>query len=120
MPRRKAAKNCNIRPWLSANSDCKETIFTLIGNSLLLSEAFQQLTPGAQMTYICMTVQSAGKREFQFTNATARRYGLADKSFRRYVSELVKAGFISVNSGKITREPNIYSFSLQWKQNRPP
>ena len=120
MPRRKAAKNCNIRPWLSANSDCKEAIFTLIGNSLLLSEAFQQLTPGAQVTYIIMTVQSAGRREFQFPSGTARRYGLAEKSFRRYVGELEKAGFITVNSGKLTREPNIYTFSLQWKQNRPP
>lgn len=120
MPRHKAANNCSIRPWLSANLDCKEAIFTLVGNSLLLSEPFRHLTPGAQMTYICMTVQSAGKREFQFTNATARRYGLADKSFRRYVAELVKAGFITVNSGRITREPNIYSFSLEWKQNRPP
>ncbi len=120
MPRRKTAKNCNVRPWLSANGDCREAIFTLVGNSLLLSETFQRLTPGAQMTYICMTVQSAGKREFQFPRATARKYGIADKSFRRYVRELETAGFINVNSGKITREPNIYSFSLQWKQNRPP
>lgn len=120
MPRRKAAQNCNVRPWLSANSDNKEKIFTLIGNSLLLSEPFQQLSSGAQMTYICMTLHSAGKRDFQFPNATAKRYGLADKSFRRYVAELAAAGFIKVNSGKLTREPNIYTFSLQWKQNRPP
>lgn len=120
MPRKKAAQNCNIRPWLSANPDCREKVFTLIGNSLLLSESFQRLTPGAQMLFITMTLQSAGKREFQFPNATARRYGFADKSFRRYVAELAAAKFISVNSGKLTREPNIYSFSLEWKQNRPP
>lgn len=120
MPRRKAAKNCNVRPWLSANSDCKEAIFTLVGNSLLLSEAFQRLTPGAQITYISMSVVSAGKREFQFPNSTARKYGISDKSFRRYVRELEAAGFLTINSGKITREPNIYSFSLEWKQNRPP
>ncbi len=120
MPRRKAAQNCNIRPWLSANSDNKEKIFTLIGNSLLLSEPFQQLTPGAQMTYICMTLHSGGKREFQFPNAIAKKYGFASKSFRRYVAELAAAGFISVNSGRTTREPNVYSFRLEWKQNRPP
>ena len=120
MPRRKAAPNCNVKPWLSANADSKEKIFTLIGNSLLLSEAFQQLTPGAQMTYICMTLHSGGKRDFQFPNATAKKFGFAEKSFRRYVAELAAAGFIKVNSGKLTREPNIYSFCLEWKQNRPP
>jgi hypothetical protein len=72
------------------------------------------------MTYLCMTLQSAGKREFQFPNATARKYGISDKSFRRYVRELEAGGFLTINSGKITREPNIYSFSLEWKQNRPP
>jgi hypothetical protein len=120
MPRRKAAQNCNIRPWLSASADCKEKIFTMIGNSLLLSETFQKLTPGAKMLYITMTLQSAGRRDFEFPNATAHRYGFADKSFRRYVAELAAAGFITVVSGRTVRQPNLYSFSLEWKQRRPP
>ena len=121
MPRHKIAQNCNIRPWASASPDCREKIFTMIGNSLLLSEAFQALTPGARQLYICMTVCSAGKRDFLFPAATAKRYGFAEKSFRRYLKELCGAGFIElVSSGRLTREPNQYSFCLDWKPQKPP
>ena len=53
-----------IKPWLSARLDCKEGRFVQVGNSLLLSKEFQALTAGARFLYLCMTMESAGKREF--------------------------------------------------------
>lgn len=117
MPRRKTAKNSQIKPWLSRRPDNKEPIFTLVGISLLQCAEFQELSNGAQMCYICMTVASAGKREFEFSRATAQKFGIPDKSLRRHVAELTENGFIITrSSGRNTRSPNTYSFCLKWKE----
>ena len=119
MPRRKAAKNCDIKPWLSARADCLEGRFIQLGNSLLLSDAFQQLSSGAQMLYLCMALEAGGRREYSFPLASAKKYGIAPRSFRRYASELIACGFVECSSGWNTRTLNEYSFSFSWK-GRPP
>lgn len=104
-----------LAAWLSARLDCKEGRFVQIGNSLLLSEQFQALSAGAKHTYLCMAMESGGKREFVFPRAAAQKYGIPKNSLTRHVDELSKNGFISVNSGAHVREANIYSFSFTWK-----
>lgn len=87
-----------IKPWLSARLDCKEGRFVQVGNSLLLSKKFQALTAGARFLYLCMTMESAGKREFIFPKSAAEKYGIARNSLTRQVAELQDKGFISVQS----------------------
>lgn len=128
MPKRKAAANCKILPWLSARQDCEEGRFSQIGNSLLLSRVdretgeelnqFIKLSNGAKVVYLDMTMEAGGKRYFQFPQAAAKKYGIAPSSFWRYVKELLDAGMIKKSSGKITREPNDYEFCFDWK--KPP
>jgi hypothetical protein len=114
--RRKAAENCVVLPWVSARIDCKEGRFLQIGNSLLLSEQFKALSAGAKHLYICMTMESGGRRAFVFPLAAAKKYGVASTSFRRYIEELEAKGFIEVHSNANLRQKNDYLFSLTWKQ----
>ena len=116
MARKKAAQNCNILPWLSARADCKEGRFIQIGNSLLLSDSFAELSAGARMLYFCMSLECGGKRVFTFPLTAAKKYGFAPATFRRHITELEAAKFISVNSGKCVRQANVYEFSFGWKQ----
>lgn len=109
-----------LAAWLSARLDCREGRFVQVGNSLLLSEQFQALSAGAKHTYLCMAMESAGKREFVFPRAAAQKYGIASMSLRRQVDELVKSGFITVRSGACVRAPNLYTFSFDWKAKREP
>ena len=107
--------NCTLSPWLSARADNKEKRFIQIGDTLLYSKAFQELSTGARALYLCMAMEAAGRIEFMLTLSTAKKLGFSQASFRRYVAELAEKGFISINSGRTTREPNIYRFILRWK-----
>lgn len=109
-----------IKPWLSARVDCKEGRFIQVGNSLLLSKEFQSLTAGAQMMYLCMALESGGRMNFIFPQAAAKKYGFPPASMRRYIKELQEKNLISVQSMANLRQPNEYSFSLVWKQNKEP
>ena len=121
MPRRKAAPNCSIQFWLSAKQDCREGRFVQVGNSLLLSSEFQQLSMGARSIYFCMAMEAGGRRNFTFPQAAAKKYGIPARSMRRYLQELIDAGFIEVEaSGRWTRESNSCLFSMKWRQHEPP
>lgn len=111
----RAKKSDTIKPWLSARADCKEGRFIQVGNSFLLSEATQALTAGAFRTYMCMCMESGGRRDFQFPQKTAHKYGIADKTLRRHVDELVEKGFIVAYRNANLRKPNDYSFGMRWK-----
>lgn len=111
----KKRSGATLSAWLSARLDCKEGRFIQVGNSLLLSEQFQTLSAGAQLTYLCMTMESGGKREFTFPLTAAKKYGIAKRSLLRYVDELTKAEFITAQSGQCVRQPNLYAFSMGWK-----
>lgn len=111
MPRHKSAEKCTILPWLSAKPDSREGRFIQIGNSLLLSDKFHELSNGARLLYICMAMESGGRREFQFPQAAAIKYGFVPSSFDRNKKELLKAGCIILkSSGRLTREKNEYAF----------
>ena len=87
-----------------------------IGNSLFLCGPFQKLSPGAQHLYLCMALESGGKRQYSFPAKSAEKYGIPIRSARRQIEELIEMGFIScITSGKCTRTENIYEFRLSWK-----
>ena len=106
-----------IKPWLSARLDCKEGRFIQVGNSLLLSKEFQALTAGARFLYLCMTMESAGKREFIFPKSAAEKYGIARNSLSLLVAVLHIFLFISFQSMEYIRHFLLYSFCLVWREN---
>lgn len=117
MPRRKSGGV--MLPWLSAKADCKEGRFLQIGNSIMLSKSFQNLSFGAQMMYFCMALESGGRIDFQFPHSAVLKYGFNKNYGAKYIKELCGAGFVElVNSGKTVREANEYKFSLKWKINQ--
>lgn len=105
-----------IKPWVSARVDCREGRFLQVGNSLMLSPKFHALSYGAQITYLCMALESGGQREFTFPRTAAEKYGIPRNSLTRYVDELKNSGFITVQSMANLRKANAYSFCFAWKQ----
>lgn len=116
MARHKAAVNCQILPWLSAKPDCKEGRFLQIGNSLFLSKEYRELSYAAQAIYLCMALESGGKRQFTFTKTDAKKYGICPKTLYRQIKELQDKKFLTVSSGKNTRTPNEFEFCFSWKE----
>ena len=104
-----------IVPWLSAKPDHAEKRFIQAGNSLLLSRTFQALGTGSRYLYLCMAMESGGKRTFTFPQSAAKKYGISPASLRRHVDELEAGKFIKVYSGQPTREANRYEFCPEWK-----
>lgn len=109
-----------LLPWLSAKADGKDGRFIQIGNSLLLSKRFQELSIGARYLYFCMAMESGGHSEFKFPLKVAKKYGIASTSLRRYISELEEGGYITVQSNKNLRIANDYRFSVAWKKRASP
>ena len=117
MGRAKSAKNIEIKPWLSANADNREGRFVQLGNSLLLSKRFHELTSGARFMYMCMTMESGGAREFIFPVSAAAKYGISQSSLERQIKELIAAHFIScIEQNQTIRKPNLYRFTVDWKR----
>ena len=67
-----------------------------------------------------MALESGGRKNYTFPLAAAKKYGIAERSFRRFVDELSQAGFIIKHSMANLRQPNEYEFSFEWKQEKPP
>lgn len=117
-----ARKNNNVQllPWMSARTDCKEKRFLQIGNSLLVGEnsPFKLLTSGAQILYICMAMESGGKREVAFSRGTAAKYGINKNTYNRAVAELISHNFVEqapdLSTGPF--KPTMYRFSFTWKE----
>lgn len=118
MSRRKS--KITVVPWLSAKPDNYEKRFIQPGNSLLLSRRFQSLGTGSRYLYLCMAMESGGRRAFLFPQAAAKKYGIPPSSLRRHIGELKEKGFISVHSMKNLRKPNRYEFNLEWKLSPSP
>ncbi len=103
-------KRSALLPWLSARPDGKDGRFIQVGNSLLLSKRFQSLSRGAQHLYLCMAMESGGRREFIFPLSAAKKYGISSTCLRRQIGELKSEGFLCVDCMKSLRIPNVYRF----------
>lgn len=100
-------------PWLSARPDNKEGRFLMIGNSLLLSKKFQDLSAGSRFLYMAMSLEAGGKREFQFSRSSIKKFGVAETSFSRYLKELIDGKYIEVVfSGRHSHEKISIGFHL--------
>lgn len=115
-----ARKNNNgqLLPWMSARKDCREKRFLQVGNSLFVAKEspFKKLTSGAQILYLCMAMESGGKREVPFSRTTALKYGLNKNTFTRCVKELEDQRFISIAPEKSEPfKPTVYRFDFDWK-----
>lgn len=116
-----AKKPAKFRPWETAlKTDTGEKAYIKTGLSLFLAPAFQKLSPGAQALYDRMRMESRGKRMFTFTRKTFEKYGIPERSGRRYVEELEAARFIRCDHAKYTRAANVYEFTDEWKPAPPP
>lgn len=118
--------------------------FTRIYESVLISEAFQDLSPQVQMLYICMRAQYYGKRKpnreydesfilwdqiktddcFFFSRHMASKYmkKYEKNSSRLYrdIKVLEEHGFIeTVFSGKSSKSKSVYKYSDKWKEWKP-
>ncbi len=110
------ARSKQLPLWASAAPDGTEKAYIQLGLSLLTDKRYQALNGGAKHVYACMLSEARGSREFIFPKSAAKRYGISPSSLGRHVKELQAAGFIELaSSGKVTREPNNYRFSLAWK-----
>ena len=67
-----------------------------------------------------MAIESGGRKDFTFPLSAAKKYGIAERSFRRFVDELTEAGFIIKHSMANLRQPNEYEFSFDWKTKMQP
>ena len=104
-----------ISPWLSANEDCCEKRFVMLGHSLLMSPIFQGLSGGTKHLYLCMALECGGRWQFTFPLSAAKKYGISSSSFRRSINELLKSGLIARQSMANLRQPNEYKFEVGWK-----
>ena len=123
MGRRKAAQNCAILPWLSGKADGREGRFLQIGNSLLLDKRFHALSSGARYLYLCLSMESGGKKLVQFSRGTtAKKYGIPKNSFTRQIDELVEHGFVRRVEAEdyLQFAPAIYELSVSWKSEPAP
>ena len=117
MPKKKAARNVPIKPWLSANQDCREGRFIQPGNSLFLSPVVHGLSAGARWLYLCMCMESGGGMNVIFPRSAAKKYGIPISSFERYAAELVEKGFVErvLPPGRERWVKAEYRFCLEWK-----
>lgn len=109
-------KKTPFAPWETRTSDGIEKRYIRLGNTLLYSSAFLQLSAKAKETYIYMRIESAGKREFTMPHSKYIQFSKKD-SFLRARDELEKAGFIeTLQHNANLRKPNVYCFSERWKE----
>lgn len=119
MSRRK--KRYDLPFWVTGPSHGKNSKgsllpFVQLSADLLQAPAFCTLSPCTRLCYIAMCCEAKGRPDFKFPRAAAERYGISPRSLLRCVDELIAAGFIHCKSaGRITRTPNEYAFTFDWK-----
>ena len=75
----------------------------------------KKISVGARYLYILAANEAAGSRDFQFPALKMKALGIKERTARKYIKELVDAGFIElVRSGRNTRTPNDHRFSFHW------
>lgn len=113
-----SALNAEIKPWFSANQNCREGRFNQVGNSFYLSQAVHNLSPGARWLYQCMGIESGGRRDFVFPHSAAKKYGIPKTTFDRHAAELVEKGFVEriLPPGRERWVKAEYRFCLGWKE----
>ena len=107
----------SVKPWLSARPDHKEGRFIQVGNSLLFSKAFQDLSAGARFLYLCMAMEAGKVSNVLFPRGAGKKYGISATSFDRQIRELQEKGFLTrIESPSLGRcDPGRYKFIQDWQ-----
>lgn len=146
----KKTKGKPLEPYESAGKIMRGSrpspdTYARITDSVLLSEAFQDLKPHIQMLYIYMREQEIGKRKpnrdfdntspiwesvcsdqcFYFpwhtAKAYSKRYEKNGSRLYKDIEVLIEHGFIEkVLSGRNTRKNSIYKYSAKWHEWKKP
>lgn len=114
------AKKTPFPSWQTQKPDGIETRYIRLGNSQLISGAMQSLNHATFRIYVYMLLESAGKKEFEFSYSKYKNY-CSKGGFQKAVAELEGKGFVKVvQHNKNLRIKNIYQFSDEWKKYIPP
>lgn len=101
--------------WESPSTSTNQH-FGRIYRELVTHPKFKDLSLTARLVYLEMLEASAGKQVFTFSKGDYTARKLVDKTFRKAREELIEKGFLKVvYSGRLTRQPNKYSFSAEWQ-----
>lgn len=101
--------------WATRKKDGFEKRFIRLGDTFLLDQAVQALTPRAYQIYTYMLLESGGKQVFTFPHAKFEGF-CPNKAFIMGKKELIQKGFIEeIENNSTTRKPNVYRFSDAWK-----
>lgn len=107
-------KRTPFNEWESRKADGIEKRYIRLGASKAASMI--HLSDAAYRVFLCMMMESAGKREFEFPYSKYKAFAGKHK-FLRVKQELIEQGFIEeVENNSNRRLPNIYCFSERWKQ----
>lgn len=147
-----AKRKSKLPPHISAgtvkrNGKERRDTFAPITDSVLLSDAFQDLKSSEQLLYVFMNVSLHGNRQpaqditeelplsfskilradttFYFPKSLAIQYSSRYKDSGKRLTGDIRAleehGFIRIiESGKSRKTKSIYQFSEEWKNWRPP
>lgn len=122
MPRHRVAQNVPIKSWLSAKLDSREGRFIQVGNSLLLSKEYQNLSGVAKNLYLCMAMECGGKNAYTFSAGAAKKYGISKSSFERAKKELQVKKFIQLllDEERSQFKACTFRFINGWKEKAAP
>jgi hypothetical protein len=113
-------KRQNWQPWISDFRKCykngNEKYYITIPGSLFESEAFKDLSGNAVLLLLLCYVQARGKPDFELTQSTYQKRGLAKSTVLRNFDELEKHGFIKcIECNRQRYKANKYHFIEDWK-----
>ena len=113
-------KNAPVLPWTTSKEDLRKVkSWTAFDSDLLSHPAFVALNRTAALTYIMLSIEAHGQREFTCPYSVAARCGISRNSYTVALKELTEKGFIHYSSGKATRQENTITFVYDWKGQTP-
>lgn len=106
-----------VSPWATATGLPTEP-WTAMGITILEwpTEKRPSLSYGERLLYLCMVGEAKGKKCFEFSKSTAKKYGFPWSTACPAIHKLIDAGFIAIKEqGGATWGKNVYEFSDIWK-----
>ena len=91
--------------------------FTPLYDSLIESEQWKKLSHAARELYILIYHEYRGTytgNSVKCPYTDIMKYGFSRATISKCIKELEKEGFITCESGGLTRAPNVYHFSDKW------
>lgn len=107
--------NSSLPFWQSANPDCKEKRFLMLGNSFLLHPMILGLSNSAYRVYSYMCLESGGERIFTFPYCKYKKI-VSKPTFQRALQELIDNRLIeTLQNNANLRKANVYCFNPKWR-----